>query len=171
MICRIKYFAINLLVSALYLLEVMHAECIHWIRLCKWYLQVKDVFISEMFFANEIIFTYGTSFLPWKWSLQVTKRFHFCTCTEIQWNLATLSHGVRYYTTVTACNAIELCTEVTSDGILVDVMPPIAGLVWDGSGDWDISFQGERWVKIIVSKLSAHFMISVCLYIVIVYVI
>ncbi|XP_070572874.1 uncharacterized protein [Ptychodera flava] len=61
-----------------------------------------------------------------------------------------LEPGVRYYTTVTACNAAGLCTTVTSDGIIPDNSPPIAGKVYDGVSHGDIAFQSSR------TSLSAH---------------
>ncbi|XP_077995632.1 uncharacterized protein LOC144449084 [Glandiceps talaboti] len=61
-----------------------------------------------------------------------------------------LQPGIRYYTTVTACNAADLCTTVTSDGIIADDSPPIAGMVYDGISDVDHSFQSSR------TTLAAH---------------
>ncbi|XP_038051300.1 uncharacterized protein LOC119724354 isoform X2 [Patiria miniata] len=53
--------------------------------------------------------------------------------------------GLTYYVTVTACNAADLCTSVTSDGVTVDDSPPVAGRVYDGgSGGGDISYQSSR---------------------------
>ena len=50
--------------------------------------------------------------------------------------------GLTYYVTVTACNAADLCTSVTSDGVVVDDSPPLPGRVYDGRpGSGDISFQ------------------------------
>ena len=50
--------------------------------------------------------------------------------------------GLTYYVTVTACDAADLCTSVTSDGVTVDNSPPVPGRVYDGSpGGGDISFQ------------------------------
>ncbi|XP_038071216.1 uncharacterized protein LOC119740085 [Patiria miniata] len=53
--------------------------------------------------------------------------------------------GLTYYVTVTACNAADLCTSVTSDGVTVDDSPPVVGRVYDGGpGGGDISFQSSR---------------------------
>ncbi|XP_070573776.1 uncharacterized protein [Ptychodera flava] len=52
-----------------------------------------------------------------------------------------LEPGLRYYATVTACNAAGLCTVVTSDGIIPDNSPPIAGKVYDGVSHGDQDFQ------------------------------
>ncbi|XP_038050780.1 uncharacterized protein LOC119723938 isoform X2 [Patiria miniata] len=53
--------------------------------------------------------------------------------------------GLTYYVTVTACNAADLCTSVTSDGVMVDDSPPIVGHVYDGGpGGGDISYQSSR---------------------------
>ncbi|PVD34771.1 hypothetical protein C0Q70_06048 [Pomacea canaliculata] len=57
---------------------------------------------------------------------------------DVTWDHISLSEGVRYYTTVRACNVIDWCTEMASDGILIDTTPPVAGDVWDGAGDADI---------------------------------
>ena len=50
---------------------------------------------------------------------------------------------------MTACNAADLCTSVTSDGVLIDDSPPLVGRVYDGSpGAGDISFQSSRLVSV-----------------------
>lgn len=64
----------------------------------------------------------------------------------VTWSHAPLRHDIRYYTTVTACNALDQCSQVTSDGVMVDVMPPVAGPVWDGAEDEDIAYQSQRSV-------------------------
>ncbi|XP_071784665.1 uncharacterized protein [Asterias amurensis] len=71
--------------------------------------------------------------------------------TEVKADNLNLVPGFTYYVTVTACNAADLCTSVTSDGVLVDDSPPLVGRVYDGSpGGGDISFQSSR------RQLSAH---------------
>ncbi|CAC5386461.1 unnamed protein product [Mytilus coruscus] len=52
-----------------------------------------------------------------------------------------LGTGLRYYTTVTACNTADMCTTVTSDGVLIDNSPPTAGAVQDGTGFYDTEYQ------------------------------
>ncbi|XP_038050879.1 uncharacterized protein LOC119724031 [Patiria miniata] len=53
--------------------------------------------------------------------------------------------GLTYYVTVTACNAANLCTSVSSDGVIVDDSPPVPGRVYDGGpGGGDISYQSSR---------------------------
>ncbi|CAG2247188.1 unnamed protein product [Mytilus edulis] len=52
-----------------------------------------------------------------------------------------LGTGLRYYTTVTGCNTADMCTTVTSDGVIIDNSPPTAGVVQDGTGFYDISYQ------------------------------
>ncbi|CAG2233138.1 unnamed protein product [Mytilus edulis] len=52
-----------------------------------------------------------------------------------------LGTGLRYYTTVTACNTADMCTTVTSDGVIIDNSPPIAGTVQDGTGFYDTEYQ------------------------------
>ncbi|XP_078682420.1 uncharacterized protein LOC144916894 [Branchiostoma floridae x Branchiostoma belcheri] len=55
-----------------------------------------------------------------------------------------LVSGKRYYVTVTACNVADLCTSVSSDGVVIDNSPPVAGIVYDGVDDMDLSFQASR---------------------------
>ncbi|XP_046557202.1 uncharacterized protein LOC124266452 [Haliotis rubra] len=56
-----------------------------------------------------------------------------------------LSPGVKYFTTVTACNTAGLCSSSsTSDGVILDSSPPVPGTVQDGTGDMDIQFQATR---------------------------
>ncbi|KAI6656584.1 hypothetical protein LOD99_1379 [Oopsacas minuta] len=57
-----------------------------------------------------------------------------------------LETGVRYYSLVRACNKAGLCVTASSDGFLVDISPPIAGIVWDGFSAVDQDFQSYRWV-------------------------
>jgi len=52
--------------------------------------------------------------------------------------------GLIYYTTVTACNTANLCTSVTSDGVILDNSPPSPGVVQDGTGQLDTHYQSER---------------------------
>ena len=67
--------------------------------------------------------------------------------SEVTWSHAALRHDTRYYTTVTACNAVGRCSQVTSDGVMIDVTPPVTGALWDGTGDEDIAFQSQRSVR------------------------
>ncbi|XP_067663316.1 uncharacterized protein [Haliotis asinina] len=56
-----------------------------------------------------------------------------------------LSPGVKYFTTVIACNTAGLCSSSsTSDGVILDSSPPVPGTVQDGTGDVDIQFQATR---------------------------
>ncbi|XP_071084119.1 uncharacterized protein [Haliotis cracherodii] len=56
-----------------------------------------------------------------------------------------VSPGVKYFTTVTACNTADLCSSSsTSDGVVLDSSPPVSGTVQDGTGDVDIQFQASR---------------------------
>ena len=55
--------------------------------------------------------------------------------------------GQRYYVTVTACNTADMCTSVTSDGIILDNSPPTPGVVMDGASSVDIHYQGDRHVS------------------------
>ena len=56
--------------------------------------------------------------------------------------------GEKYYVTVTACNTADMCTSVTSDGIILDNSPPTPGVVMDGASTVDIHYQGDRSVII-----------------------
>ncbi|CAG2234222.1 unnamed protein product [Mytilus edulis] len=55
-----------------------------------------------------------------------------------------LGTGLRYYTTVTACNTAEMCTTVTSDGVIIDNSPPTTGTVQDGTGYYDTEYQSLK---------------------------
>ena len=55
-----------------------------------------------------------------------------------------LSPGVTYYITVRGCNLIGLCSEATSNGITVDVTPPITGWINDGLSGGDQQYQSSR---------------------------
>ncbi|XP_072048762.1 uncharacterized protein [Amphiura filiformis] len=71
--------------------------------------------------------------------------------TEISHNNLNLVPGLVYYVTVTACNAADLCSSVSSDGILLDNTPPSRGHVYDGHpGGMDVNYQASR------TLISAH---------------
>lgn len=55
-----------------------------------------------------------------------------------------LAVGIRYYTTVTACNTADLCTSSTSDGVVIDNSPPNSGKVKDGADYKDINYQSLK---------------------------
>ena len=55
-----------------------------------------------------------------------------------------LEVGIRYYSTVTACNTANLCTSVTSDGVVIDNSPPVPGIVQDGVDELDAEYQSTR---------------------------
>ncbi|XP_052789886.1 uncharacterized protein LOC128224179 [Mya arenaria] len=52
---------------------------------------------------------------------------------DIMWNGPFIT-GEKYYTTVQSCNKAGLCTQKSSDGIILDNSPPIMGRVQAGSG-------------------------------------
>jgi hypothetical protein len=54
------------------------------------------------------------------------------TVTYMQMTELPLTAGTKYYTTVTAVNAVGLASSISSNGILVDNRAPSVGLVWDG---------------------------------------
>ena len=56
----------------------------------------------------------------------------------------TLERGVTYYTTLEACNGAGLCVTVTSDGVIVDTSPAVAGVIYDGISVDDIDWQSSR---------------------------
>ena len=55
-----------------------------------------------------------------------------------------LEAGIRYYSTVTACNTANLCTSMTSDGVVIDNSPPVPGIVQDGVDKLDAEYQSIR---------------------------
>ncbi|XP_078597675.1 uncharacterized protein LOC144873854 [Branchiostoma floridae x Branchiostoma japonicum] len=61
-----------------------------------------------------------------------------------------LTPGETYYVTVTACNAADLCTTVSSDGVIPDDSPPVAGRVLDGAQGEEVLYQAST------SSLAAH---------------
>lgn len=67
-----------------------------------------------------------------------------CTLSVAARNGLTLTNGKKYYITVRGCNSVGLCAEASSNGITVDVTPPIAGQVWDGMSGPDVQFQASR---------------------------
>ena len=56
-----------------------------------------------------------------------------------------LATGVKYYSIVRAYNRAGLYTTASSDGFLVDISPPIAGMVWDGFSAVDQDYQSFRY--------------------------
>ena len=55
------------------------------------------------------------------------------TETSVHWVLdEPMSNGQRYYVTVQAMNGAGVRTSLTSDGVTVDITPPLPGLVIDG---------------------------------------
>ncbi|XP_070571537.1 uncharacterized protein [Ptychodera flava] len=70
--------------------------------------------------------------------------------TAMNANYLQLEPGTRYYTTIRACNVAGLCTSVSSDGIIPDNSPPVAGNVYDGINDGDVAFQSSK------TTLTAH---------------
>ncbi|XP_076085163.1 uncharacterized protein LOC143055975 isoform X1 [Mytilus galloprovincialis] len=55
-----------------------------------------------------------------------------------------LAVGRQYFTTVTACNTADLCSSVTSDGVIIDNSPPNIGKIKDGADYTDIHYQSSR---------------------------
>ena len=62
-----------------------------------------------------------------------------------------LVQGQKYVASVRACNAVGLCSSSSSDGVVADRTPPIAGRVYHGhAGDarlfwWDASYIAAHW--------------------------
>jgi hypothetical protein len=74
----------------------------------------------------------------------------YCT-TKIWFSDFTLCHihlgsGIRYYTTITVCNTADLCTSVTSDGVVIDNSPPTKGTIQDGVDVYDVEYQSLRYL-------------------------
>lgn len=57
-----------------------------------------------------------------------------------------LVQGYRYYSTITACNTADLCSSVTSDGVIIDSSPPTVGVVQDGVEMYDTHYQSMRYI-------------------------
>ncbi|KAK3735001.1 hypothetical protein QZH41_001674 [Actinostola sp. cb2023] len=60
--------------------------------------------------------------------------------TSIQTSGISLKHGAKYYARIIATNSVGLRTIMCSDGIVIDTTPPIAGYLFDGSGNEDVDF-------------------------------
>ncbi|KAK3101031.1 hypothetical protein FSP39_000383, partial [Pinctada imbricata] len=71
--------------------------------------------------------------------------------TELNLTEVHFGAGLTYYTTVKACNTADMCTSVTSDGVIMDISPPTMGVVQDGTTSNDIEYQsvqtyiGAKW--------------------------
>ncbi|XP_070205100.1 uncharacterized protein [Littorina saxatilis] len=60
---------------------------------------------------------------------------------------AALQHNVTYFSTVVAVNLLNLSSSLTSNGILVDSTPPVAGIIIDtnsASGVQDENYTGQQ---------------------------
>lgn len=57
-----------------------------------------------------------------------------------------LVQGYRYYSTIMACNTADLCSSVTSDGVIIDSSPPTVGVVQDGVEVYDTHYQSMRYI-------------------------
>ncbi|XP_062616047.1 uncharacterized protein LOC134277752 [Saccostrea cucullata] len=72
--------------------------------------------------------------------------------TELLVDNVHLGVGITYYTTVMACNTANLCSEASSDGVIIDSSPPSLGRVIDGTDLQDIEYQSAsnfisaRWL-------------------------
>ncbi|XP_066275498.1 uncharacterized protein [Branchiostoma lanceolatum] len=98
-----------------------------------------------------------TAILGYEWSVgtcpgcdDVMEAEHVGLLTAVSASHLGLVPGKKYYVTVTACNAADLCTSVCSDGVIIDNSPPAPGVVFDGVDDWDTRFQASR------TTLGAH---------------
>ncbi|XP_078658227.1 uncharacterized protein LOC144903711 [Branchiostoma floridae x Branchiostoma belcheri] len=74
----------------------------------------------------------------------VMEEQHVGLMTEASATDLNLHPGVKYVVTVTACNSADLCTTLTSDGVIPDTSPPVAGVVLDGGSDGDMQYQASR---------------------------
>ncbi|XP_078616241.1 uncharacterized protein LOC144884661 [Branchiostoma floridae x Branchiostoma japonicum] len=98
-----------------------------------------------------------TAILGYDWSVgtcpgcdDVMEAEHVGLLTDVSASHLGLVPGKKYYVTITACNAADLCTPVSSDGVIIDNSPPAPGVVYDGVDDMDSRFQASRTV------LGAH---------------
>ncbi|KAI8487523.1 hypothetical protein Bbelb_347570 [Branchiostoma belcheri] len=98
-----------------------------------------------------------TAILGYEWSVgtcpgcdDVMEAEHVGLLTAVSASHLGLVPGKKYYVTVTACNAADLCTSVCSDGVIIDNSPPAPGVVYDGVEDRDCRFQASR------TTLGAH---------------
>eukprot|EP00058_Branchiostoma_floridae_P000533 XP_002586021.1 hypothetical protein BRAFLDRAFT_110187 [Branchiostoma floridae] len=98
-----------------------------------------------------------TAILGYDWSVgtcpgcdDVMEAEHVGLLTDVSASHLGLVPGKKYYVTVTACNAADLCTSASSDGVIIDNSPPAPGVVYDGVDDMDCRFQASRTV------LGAH---------------
>jgi hypothetical protein len=55
--------------------------------------------------------------------------------------------------TITACNTADLCTSVTSDGVVIDNSPPTQGTVQDGVELYDVEYQYLRYFLVTNTQL------------------
>ncbi|XP_061166326.1 uncharacterized protein LOC133175235 [Saccostrea echinata] len=81
------------------------------------------------------IYHYNIGLGTYPYGNDVKSLFNIGLQTEWTWDLP-LSQGVRYFTTVEACNSAGLCSRTTSNGITIDETPPVPGVIfagWDGS--------------------------------------
>ncbi|XP_078585869.1 uncharacterized protein LOC144867679 [Branchiostoma floridae x Branchiostoma japonicum] len=92
-----------------------------------------------------------TDILEYSWMIgtcsgcdDVMEEQHVGLMTEGSATDLDLQPGIRYIVTVTACNVAYLCTTVSSDGVIPDTSPPLAGAVLDGTSDGDIRYQASR---------------------------
>lgn len=63
--------------------------------------------------------------------------------TNITLRNLSLSHGTRYYATVSAYNSVGLQTTLSSDGFVVDMDKPIAGVVFNTEKHTDTTYQSS----------------------------
>jgi len=74
-------------------------------------------------------------------NIYLTKVWWYCSIiSEFKLENIHLGAGLRYYTTVTACNTADMCSTATSDGVIIDNSAPTAGAVQDGTGYYDTEY-------------------------------
>ncbi|CAH1259452.1 Hypp2286 [Branchiostoma lanceolatum] len=100
--------------------------------------------------AHTAIMGYGWSVGTCPGCDDVMEAEHVGLLTDVSASHLGLVPGKKYYVTVTACNAADLCTSVCSDGVIIDNSPPAPGVVYDGVDDMDSRFQALR------TTLGAH---------------
>lgn len=64
--------------------------------------------------------------------------------TYIKWKNVKLEQGTRYYATVRAINYLGLQSEASSDGFIIDDIPPVTGIVYNTKHQSDVVYQTDN---------------------------
>ena len=102
-----------------------------------------SIFIQAMFLwhtVNACVFTWYN--LKLKHHL-IKNNIHL-TSAHVWCNV--FSPGIKYYVIIRACNGANMCTLVSSDGIIMDKSEPIPGIMHVGVSDRHQTFVGHKYV-------------------------